>query len=395
MPINKAFADINRISDILNQGYQRVPDPVGCDLVLIDSENGLMWYLTTQLGKYDVAQNAMIGLEVNNWKLPSGQEPPKSVGSSVSKDLKGFKRSSTMPGWRVPELSELQALYKRVEALGGGEGESTSKTLSALKALGFKGLKDDSSKNYRKFWFNDALSNGDFKYYDMSLDKVNVEPNIFFNDPLFTCVLVRSLGPDVPRFGDTGDQYHRGYGLNYTTTAITPLVPSLREGEFSISLRCNGIGNNIPNSDLTDRATWTLENVNPPDVAFLTYTQAESSTTDTAGQNVPQGASLTNLVFRGPGRATVKARVFSPVASQAETATLSFTNTTRPTLEAISISPQNMLIPRPPQNGDNYLFKCTGHLATGETVDLTNVVTWSIISPIPAVGAPPRISDAL
>lgn len=401
--INNGLAQINDISAILNDAQQLVPDNVGStDVILIDAENGLMWYLLTTLGRYDVAQNYMIDLQINGWAIPAGQAAPSKVGSSVSKDLLDFTRPSDMAGWRVPEVKELQTLYKRVQALGGGD-KNPSKTLTALKALGFTGLSEDSSENYKKYWFNGSAqrnNNGNegFQSYDMSKDGFGFEAIGIFDpdaDPSYTCVLVRSIGPDAKPFGDTGNQYHRSYGLNLTSVKIAE-IPLEVTGADVKSLRLLGSGTGIPNSDLTDRTVWTLENVSPPGIAFLNYTQTASESTDSLGNSVPAGSSVAQLVFRGPGSATVRSTVSSPVASESGTDSVTYTSTTRPALQAISISPQNLAYQKVPSSDDFQQFYCTGHLATGETVDLTGVVTWTFVPPIAdTVTNPPIFSKTI
>jgi hypothetical protein len=392
--LNTALANINSVGDILNQGQQLVPDAVGCDQVLIDSENGLMWYLPTQLGKYDVAQNAMIGLQVNNWKLPNGVNPPSKVGTSVSKDLDGFKRPHKMAGWRVPEKSELQTLYRRVQSLGSG-GE----TLNSLKELGFTGLTTDKD-NFKKWWYNGSVapeSSGSgvirFTYYDMSKDGSGSEEASLLHpnaDPLYTCALVRIIDPDTADFGDTAEQFHGAYGLEPSKLTLARISPDNNHRYFRLLGRVGGKhGNDV--SDLTSSATWTVENPSAPNVAFLSYTETDQDYTDNQGNHVPAGTNVVRLVFRDHGTATIKAARAFPVEQSAEVAQSS--TSVRPVLESISISPQNVLYQNTPQSNDFQQYYCTGHLSSGETVDLTALVTWSLTPIDPNDPNPPKITN--
>ena len=395
--LNGALASIVQVSSMLRQAQQLVPQSVGSDLVLIDSENGLMWYLQAQLCKYNVAQNGMIGLKVNNWALPPGIAPPEAVGSKPSEPnqskggFKYFKRDPNMAGWRVPEISELRTLYQRVVALGGGN-RNPPNTLVALKALGFRGLPEDSSENYKKYWYNGSVD-GKFTEYDISKDDTGSEANSLGNNPNYTCIYVRTLSNRSLPFGDTGNQFHKGYGLGLYNLALTeipanPANPTVDrrtlylQGKLEAAnvAHAPGIPGIVP-SDLGDRAVWTLENLSPPDCAFLNFSKTTASQPDSNGYLVAAGTNTAQLIFRGPGTATVRATVTSPQASVSGTDSQTFTSNLRPVLQSISISPQNLAFQTRPGFQQ---FYCTGYLPTGETVDLTNLVTWSILTPPPA-----------
>lgn len=391
--INEALKNIVQTSTIVFNGHQLVAEPVGTPLVLIDRENKLMWYLKAQLCKYDGAQNGMIGLEVNNWALPPGVSPPEpletvqSLGGSITSFV-NFRRPQDMPGWRLPERDELRLLYSRVVALGGGN-KDPEKTLTALKTLGFQGLSEDQSQNYKKFWYNGAVfprnsgafANPKFHEYDMSKDSDGDEVDDYFNNPNYTAIYVRSLDPNAPPFGDTVDQFHKSYALGLKSLSLGQVTPHDDRHQYFLR-EYYLLGNlDVPPqrapypSNLSDRAVWSLEGVNPPGCAFLTF-RSDANTV------------IASVNFRSPGQATLKASISYPITASISQSVSTSESTApanvAPALQSIMISPQNLAYQTVPQNPGFQQFYCTGYLANGETVDLTNLVQWSIQTPPPA-----------
>ena len=121
LAINSGYAQILQLyGEFAHTGLAYVPQPVGSDLVLIDCKNRLMWYLPLSLGKYDAAQNGLVDLGttgLNGWTYSNPQQKPSKVGSSVSKDLVGFQRSSDLAGpgaysgWRYPRILGMAPLF--------------------------------------------------------------------------------------------------------------------------------------------------------------------------------------------------------------------------------------------------------------------------------------------
>ncbi|MBS2039659.1 hypothetical protein JST97_32035 [bacterium] len=389
-PVNQALGDIVRAARILFEGHQQVAESVGCDRVLIDREHKLMWYLNAQLCQYDVAQNGMIGLEVNNWRLPPGVAPPSPLASQTASgffqysSFNNFRRSEFLPGWRLPERSELELLYKRVEALGGGD-KNPEKTLVALKKLGFTGLSEDASENYKKFWYNGSVFTDIFHEYDMSKNEDGIELHAFGTNPSYTAIYVRTLDYNAPAFGDTVDQFHKGYGLGLKSIYFGAVNPH-DNGKFFLREvyllgEAEGPVGNLPYpSNMSDRAVWTLENMSPPDCAFLTFRDDPNTT-------------IASVHFRGPGTATVRATISQPISA---TCSQTYSTNVKPELQSIMISPQNLALQTVPETPAFHQFYCTGYLPTGETVDLTNLVNWSILTPTSYQGNnPTRITSGV
>jgi hypothetical protein len=328
----------------------------------------------------------MISLEVNNWALQPGQPAVNPVGTSVKDNLLNFRRSSTMAGWRVPEHSELEQLLALVKSAGGQTGKD-SDTQAALQKLGFTGLSTDHD-NYKKFWYNGSVfqdSNTNhirFQYLDFSTGKDDYLDKTVFDedeDPSFTYAYVRTLRglTYANRFGDTGQQLHLGYGQ--TPDGVQLLDVSSNNphpGSNTFTYVLQGSDGTEVTSDLGGAAVWTLKNPSSQGVAFLNYNR------ETSGQR----RNLTEVVFRRPGTVTVQA-----TAPTGAVVTQVLTGSLRPALNSIQISPQNLALQTLPALNDFQQFYCTGYIATGETVDLTARVTWSISSAIPASAIPPRI----
>lgn len=371
--INEAQSNVIGLFSMLHVAQQAVPSPCGTELVMVDAKNKLMWYLPTSLVKYDKAQNGMIDLSVINWTYAPGVSKPQKVGSSVSKDLVDFYRPNNMPGWRVPTQSELGKLYTLVQGAGGGAGHSTSSTESALKKLGFTGL-DPSHDNYKKVWFNGSvqtierkdyfrfyyfnLATGKSDDYDSHEDSSLLHPDA---DPLYTCIYVRSL-PDT-QFGDTSDQIHKSYGIAASATSLNVTdISTSQVGMRTIQLRSEDGG------DLGDRARWSIQLPNGSDASSVAYLNYQGN--------------FAQLIFRAPGTVLLTG-AFSPAQNVAQpsgsSSTSTISNPTKPLLTSITISPQNLNLSNAP-GGSSLRFFCSGSLASKEQVDLTNRVTWTLMT---------------
>ena len=383
--LNRALDQIVELNSMLRRAQQNSPEPVGTDLVLIDSKAQLMWYLVFDLGKYDKAQNQLRGLTVNNWTYASGVSKPSKVGSSVKNDLQGFARDPRMTGWRVPEISELQQLYAYVEAAGGGHDDKP-KTRSALKKLGFQGLdrKDITDHdNFKKIWYNGSVisvSGGSrFQYFNMAKGKVDFDLHSdaviynFQSDPKYSFIYVRKL-PDI-QFGDTLDQAYKSYGrlpssVNLKSTSVGDSSADI----FNLQLRGEQSGSE-GFGDLGGRATWTLSGqstTNP--VAYLSYEDSQAQ-----------------VLFNRPGTVTVTA-TFSTSQSDGKSmsATKTLAGTHAPLLKSIFVSPQNLSIQLNPIL-KTQKFYCTGYLANRRAVDLTNLVEWHLLDSADAEVSGPNL----
>jgi hypothetical protein len=384
IPINAGLANIVGLAGTLHQARGQVAYDVGSAsqpgqaVVLIDAKNGLMWYLPTQTVKYDLAQNNMIDLQVNNWGFPPGTSKPAKVGSSVSKNLNNFSRPANMRGWRLPELSELSALFQYVKAAGGGKGSK-----AAMQSLGFQGLEDDHD-NFKKWWYNgavryftDGTAEGNepythFYYFDMTNGSETFGEGTnhlhFDADPLYTAAWVRSIrGLDTStNFGDTGAQLHLGYSNHPSQLNLLDLSGSNPHTGADIrTFALQGQDNTQVSSDLGAASTFTLVNPSSSGVAFLNYNR------ETSGAR----RFLTEVVFRRPGTVTLKAT--TPVG---DSQSITLTSNQNPLLQSIQISPQNYALTSRPVSGSSQQFYCTGYIGTGETIDLTPTVDWSISS---------------
>lgn len=410
--LNTGMANIARLYGAdAHTGLTYVPQPVGTDLVLIDCENRLMWYLPLNLCKYDVAQNGMIGLNVNGWTYPAGTSAPTAVGNSVTKDLVNYKRSSTMPGWRVPEVSELQTLRSQIVAAGGGSNSDSSIT-SGLQNLGFSGLSAlSSSSNFKKFWYNGAVTQttedeknniyADFDYFDMEKNEVTHGANATFfdpkEDPLYTAVYVRTLNfSDSTYFGDTTQQIYKAYGQAPTslTAARAPVGDPTQATVVDYS-SASGYHSAIqdhatPYNRIQDWLTWTVElpssNTNPAgvtadDIAYLSYVSS--------GSNTPGGTSNVRLIFKRPGTVVVRGTAHDPISGSPASVTFTESSNIYPRLTSIGVSPQNVAFSTIPTAQESERFYCTGYLANGLTVDLTSVVNWDVVSSYGSSAQPP------
>ena len=385
--VNEALQDIIELAGTLQRAQQSVPESVGSPQVLMDLDNGLMWYFPATLGKYDVAQNGMVDLVVGNWGLPPGVQKPAKVGNSVGKDLVNFKRPPDLRGWRLPEHHELTTLRTRVLGLQGGSNES--KTLAALQTLGFTGLSDPDEtdhSNFKKYWFNGSCTesvqpdgNGPvvFTYFDMDSGQNGSETTSIFDpdaDPLYTAIYVRTIEglDDAHSFGDTGNQIDRSYDYGPDSMLIQPVTSILGSDPTTLTFVLNGNHDNLSvTSDMTSRAEWSLTSVSPDAVAFLNF---DVETTPPSHYQTVPGQQLVEVIFRGQGTAVLQAKARNGV-----TATHSVSVQTKPTLTSIFVSPQNFAFSTIPNPNQSMQFYCTGYLSSGEAVDLTNLVEWSVL----------------
>lgn len=392
-----------------------IAQPVGTDLVLIDCQNRLMWYLGTNLCKYDVAQNGMIGLNLNGWGYPAGVSPPAQVGSSVTKDLVNFKRPSDMTGWRVPEVSELEILQGQIVSAGGGTVNDNA-IVEGLQNLGFTGLSDlNDHSNFRKFWYNGAVVQtqqdeenniyAKFNYFDMEQNKTVLgQQATFFDpreDPLYTAVYVRTLNfTDSNYFGDTTQQIYKSYGqaptsLTMSRTVVGDATQATILDYSSVSgYYASIMDHTTAFNQLQDWMVWSVElpspNNNPPDleasdIAYVTFVSS--------GFTTPGGTSNVRLVFKRPGTVVLRGTVRDPGNPNPTSITVTETSAVYPRLTAIGITPQNVEFQAIPTSAQSERYYCTGYLANGLTVDLTGLVKWDVVTAYGSNAQPPWTID--
>jgi len=400
LAINSGYAQILQLyGEFAHTGLAYVPQPVGSDLVLIDCKNRLMWYLPLSLGKYDAAQNGLVDLGttgLNGWTYSNPQQKPSKVGSSVSKDLVGFQRSSDLAGWRVPEITELQVLQSQI--VQAGDGSSSDASLNqGLQNLGFSGLKSlQDHSNFKKFWFNGAVYKGSnshagFSYFDMEKgQRVSVESVTLLDpdvDPLYTTAYVRTLNfNDSNYFGDTTQQIYKAYGqaptlLSYLTRPIGDQSQATVIEYDQVSGYHASIQDHVTSfNQIQDWLVWTLElpanNPNDPslkveDIACIRYVE------NTGNPPPPGGSANVQLVFKRPGSVVLRATVHDPQNPNPYSIAISETSSVRPRLTSVGVSPQNVAFGTLPTSQESERYYCTGYLANGLTVDLSQKVTWA------------------
>lgn len=415
-PSTKLNSAIEQVAQMYGEWVHKseyfIPEPVGTDLVLIDMNSNLMWYLSTSLGEYDEAQNGMIGLQVNGWSLPSSVSPPAKVGSSVSDDLRDFSRSPTMSGWRLPELSELETLRSRVIAAGGGTA-SDANVRAGLQNLGFFGLSAlDANTNYKKFWYNGSVKSAlldetEFDYYDFTAGKTDSGLNATpanREDPSYTYVYCRTIGLSSDSyFGDTTQQLFKSYGLGpsgYTFNFIdNDPTTQLATWDAQVSAYYTGLPT-TPNNQVQD---WLLVTLSLPggaatdsngntasDLAYVTYVDNSSGPTGYIAPNGRGGSSRPRVIFKKPGSVVANFTFYSPNGPNVVHSLTYNGGTVTPRLVSVGLSPKNVAFTVDPSSGSEQ-FYLTGYLDNGYTVDLTRNANVSYSRTLPSTGAAPWV----
>lgn len=395
--LNAAYHDQSELYGILGKAdLEYVTDPTGSTQVFMDTVNRKMWYLSTGLGSYSEAQNGLIDLEVNNWRYPDNYSKPSYVGNDLD-DVKGFQRSDELKGWRVPtstELKQLRSLLAKIDSSAPGDAQ---KTFSALVALGFTGLinpSDDNDDNYKKFWCNDKppldlIGQVQFTYYDMKDDTFTgeaVDDRVIEGDsPDWTIVYVRDIQrfDQSPNFGDTMDQLVRSYGTFTDSLSIEEVSTSIGDTGslatiFTLKVKAHKANDYVPPGNVSDLVEIKVNDengstANPP--AFARYRLEPGNEINVAGEQVDVGTTVIDLIFRRPGSATIVATLGDL------TVTKSYSAGEVPEIQSIMVSPQNLKLQGIPSEDSSYQYYCTGFLATGETVDLTRLATWTLETP--------------
>lgn len=425
--VNAANTLAGSAFDIARQRQQLPPYPAS-DSVLVDLQNGTMWYLAVQSSKnYDDAKNycenfslAANGGTYSNWRLPTYYEYAslQQRGRYVAVNL----RDTSLPQ----------------DASGSSYG-NTGNTVQGLAGLGFTNLSainSDGDVWYDKWEYvqENATTPGDWKEYSGHEYRLNHETDTSASkddSDLIPFFIVRSLGPgvlpggmatvggggptldnnippmtsmDLEAFEFVGEGDPSGLaGLSLTSSNVSVTLTGLAgnntvsSSEDFLTADVNysmAVGGSFSYGDSSQSSARLTGNTLSATVrlggsqgAFTDLTTAVAFNTTSANATASNYAGLQGLISwhaAAAGALTTGVQVTlldGSATASSYNGTVTQSNPPVRALRSILISPRNLLLSNGSLTSNQGVsYYCTGYYSDNTVGDLTGQVTWSLVN---------------
>ena len=388
VPINSTANLLVQAVANFKHEFSQLPILLPDDNVIVDLDNGLMWYAYVQSeeslsGAHSYAQGTFT----------------HQVGDITYSD------------WHLPTQQELDGLHERGKAAGGG---SNGSTVQGLINLGFKQTSYLSSQG--SVLYSDYYYDTHDKKWERNLDNalapndkydLNGTPgsNLYSDNGKVPYFIVRSIGEPVQtKIGPTTITSSTGYPfdwnnpgsldyqyfgtvsgisgltnlantavatLNYKIETGTPYTTSKTSDGTTLYTSDSTIIHRIHNGNVNTYSGSTVNDLNNL-VAVLP---------DTSSQSKVLVGALNQLFWHSSDPVTVNL-TGSVLSSNGTTYSTSLSNYTYDpparVLNKVQIFPRNQIYRETTVGGSAYIYSAVGFYADRQTVDFSQQVTWKV-----------------
>jgi hypothetical protein len=388
-------APVNSTANVLVQAvanfkheFSQLPILLPDDNVIVDLDNGLMWYAYVQ----------------SEESLSGAHNYAQSVFTHQVGDI-------TYSDWHLPTQQELDGLHERGKAAGGG---SNSDTVTGLVNLGFK--QTSWLDSHGSVLYSDYYYDTHDKKWERTLDsalapnnkyELDGSPgsNLFSDNGKNPYFIVRSIGQPVQtKIGPTTITSTTGYPFDYnnpgsldyqyfgTVSGISGLTNLSNTVVATLGYKIE-TGTSYTTSKPSDGTTlYTSDST----IIHRTYngsvnTYSGSAATDlnnlvavvpdTSSQSKVLIGALNQLFWHSSDPVTVNL-TGSVLSSNGTTYTATMSNYTYDppdrVLNKVQIFPRNQIYRETTVGGSAYIYSAVGFYADRQLVDFSQQVTWKV-----------------